>query len=654
MKSIVVTFLTFILLFISVDVNCQNENKRYIDGELLVQLNDPSGIDRILSDYKAFDLVNKHTVSKRFNIFLLGFNESLTSNQSIVQAIQRERSVVHIQNNHYIKLRDGNETSPNDSLFGDQWSMDNIGQGGGQLDADIDATDAWDITTGGLTANGDTIVVAIIDGGSDIYHEDIDHWVNYHEVPGNGIDDDSNGYIDDRHGWNVYEHNGTIPFNNHGVHVAGIVGAKGNNEIGVSGVNWNVKILPVAGSSTFESTVVEALSYVYVVREQYDQTNGQKGAFVVADNCSFGVDEGNPEDFPIWEAMYDSLGKLGILSIAATANRNWDIDVKGDVPTAFATSYMISVTNTTNKDKRNTGAAYGDTTIDLGSPGTSIKSTLISNNYGNKSGTSMATPHVAGSVALLMAAADSAFISAYKNNPGESILQIREYILNGVDSLEDLQGKTVTGGRLNVFTAINLLLDAPALSVDKDSVYVELPLNSETFDSLVLSNTGGDTINYTISIEGDPDWLELSQYEGNLPSLQWDEITLTFYSDGLDTGIYQTNLEISADNISTRYVPVTMYVYDNVGLDDQQEYNTTVNVFPNPFSSQVSITIGGEMGGQYMIEIFDQYGKRAYGKQVKLNKSSCSIIWQGARPGIYFYRISENNKSVSSGKLVRF
>ena len=366
MNKFYYTIIILGLILLSIDGYGQKTNSQFVEGEIMVQLKNPSSIDHLISDFDAFGLQEKHVISKRFNIYLLQFDTSKSSNQLVLQSIKQNRNVLNVQNNHIINLRESGEVIPNDSLFGLQWALENTGQGGGVVGADIHATDAWDIATGGLTALGDTIVIAIIDGGSDIYHEDLDHWVNYQEIPGNNIDDDANGYIDDRHGWNAYNHNGDIPFHQHGTHVAGITGAKGNNTIGVAGVNWNVKILPVAGSSSQESTVVEALSYVYVVRERYDQTDGQEGAFVVVDNCSFGVNEGQPEDYPIWEAMYDSLGNLGILSIGATANANWDIDEVGDIPTAFETPYMISVTNTTNKDEKNTGAAYGETTIDLG------------------------------------------------------------------------------------------------------------------------------------------------------------------------------------------------------------------------------------------------------------------------------------------------
>jgi subtilisin family serine protease len=284
--------------------------------------------------------------------------------------------------------------------------MHNTGQSGGTVDADIDAPEAWDLGTGGLTAAGDTIVVAVVDGGFYLNHLDMNFWKNYNEIPGNGIDDDNNGYIDDVNGWNAYNNNGNVTASGtHGTHVSGTVGARGNNTIGVAGVNWNVRVMAIQGSSGTESVVLRAYGYALKQRRLYDSSNGMKGAFVVSTNASFGVDYGQPANFPLWCAFYDSLGSAGILNAGATANLNINIDVTGDIPTACPSDWMISVTNTDRNDVKNTGAAYGLTTIDLGAPGTSIISTTTASTYGTSTGTSMATPHVAGAIGFMYSVA---------------------------------------------------------------------------------------------------------------------------------------------------------------------------------------------------------------------------------------------------------
>ncbi|MFN0157905.1 MAG: S8 family serine peptidase [Bacteroidota bacterium] len=427
----------------------------YKAGDLLIQLVRGTEMESFSTEYSAIGLTPVKQLSRRMNIWLFTYTPQTMRAEGALSLVKQSPFVLNAQFNHYVSER---SVIPNDPQFGSQWALNNTGQTGGVVDADIDAPEAWEIATGGLTTQGDTIVVAVIDGGADLNHQDISFFKNADEIPNNAVDDDGNGYVDDYDGWNAFNSNGTVPSNSHGTHVSGIAAARGNNSIGVSGVNWNAKVLPVAGSSSTESVVVEAYGYVLEVRSRYNETNGATGAFVVSTNSSFGVDFGDPADFPLWSAMYDSMGAAGILSCAATANLNIDVDVQGDVPTACPSDWLVSVTNTTNADLRNSGAAFGLTTIDLGAPGTAVLSTLPGNTYGNNTGTSMATPQVAGAIALMYASANSALIQQYKSDPGGVALMFKEWLLQGTDSIAALTGITVTDGRLNVHKAIELVM----------------------------------------------------------------------------------------------------------------------------------------------------------------------------------------------------
>ena len=375
----------------------------YIENELIIWLE--KGVDATeFASNASQGIAPKRLLSKRLNIWLFEFTDGIAQRSTRVSNLSKNTNVKHVQNNHTnIILR---SITPDDPDYYRQWAPAIIG-----------LPDIWDeFTTGGTTSDGDNIVVAVIDGGFDLNHEDMNFWKSINEIPNNGVDDDSNGYIDDFDGWNAYNHTGNIPVNSHGTHVAGIIGAIGNNGTGVSGVNWNVGVLPVAGSSENEATVVEAYSYVLEMRALYNETNGQSGAFIVATNSSFGVDLGNPANFPIWCSMYDELGSVGILSCTATANENWNIDVVGDVPSTCTSEFLIAVTNTTSTDTKYTDAGYGVTHIDIGAPGTNIYSTLPYNNYGNDTGRSMATPQVTGVIALMYATMSQSAIKAYKSD----------------------------------------------------------------------------------------------------------------------------------------------------------------------------------------------------------------------------------------------
>ena len=453
MKSSIKSTFLLVLMFLSVfsfgqEQNTNAESSTYVENEFIIWLEKDVDAPTFAANSNT-GIVPKRQLSKRLNIWLFEITDSKEPREEKMRHLTTNANVRVIQNNHTnIVLR---EAIPDDPYFGQQWAP-----------AIMSLPQAWEeFTTGGVTATGDTIVVAVIDGGADWGHEDLNCWINFHEIPNNGIDDDGNGYVDDYRGWNAYNHNGNVGSNHHGTHVSGIVGAVGNNGIGVCGVNWNVKVMPICGSSGNESIVVEAYSYVLEMRARYSETNGEEGAFIVATNSSFGVDYGNPDDYPIWCSMYDEMGNVGILSCGAGPNMNVNVDLVGDVPSACPGDYLIGITNTTSADVKYGSAGYGVNNIDIGAPGTNIYSTTPNNNYGNSTGTSMATPQVSGTIALMYAAMPEEMIQACKSDPANFCLSVRQSLLDGADYLPSLDGLVASGRRLNAYGAIaNLLNDS--------------------------------------------------------------------------------------------------------------------------------------------------------------------------------------------------
>ncbi len=446
--------------------------QNYDDKYILIKLN--QGVKK--STFKTVLNSSKYAIEKpvvkRLGIYKVRILDNQLTAPMAVEEMRSNPWVEKAQLDHKVTLR---QTFPDDNEFSQQWSKHNTGQNGGTVDADIDAPEAWDISTGGVNALGDTIVVAIIDDGMMLTHPDLapNLWTNYNEIPSNGIDDDNNGYIDDIHGWNAYNSDGTIPSSAHGTHVAGIIGAKGNNGSQAAGVNWDVKLMAIGGNSPTTSIVLEAYGYALDQRALYNSTNGDLGAFVVATNSSFGADYADCDsaDYPLWNDIYDAMGEYGILSATATMNSNSNVDVTGDVPTGCKSDYIIAVTNTMRNDTKNSGAAWGSNSIDLGAPGTSILSTWNNGGTIPKTGTSFASPHVAGAIGLMHSVMTPEFARFYKSNGAEASVILKQMILDGTDLLNSLVGITVSGGRLNLYnTALLVQNYLPADSLDPNPI----------------------------------------------------------------------------------------------------------------------------------------------------------------------------------------
>ncbi|MFP6619757.1 MAG: S8 family serine peptidase, partial [Pirellulaceae bacterium] len=331
---------------------------------------------------------------------------------------------------------------PSDPLFDQQIGLHNTGQDGGTVDADIDAPAAWEITQG--HAN---VVVAIIDTGIDLDHPDLaaNIWTNPGEIANNGIDDDENGFIDDVHGWD-FRNNDADPDDDHrhGTHVAGTVGAVGNNGVGVAGIAWHTTLMPLKflghNNTGFTSDAVEAINYATLMR-----TRAENPVNVRVINNSYNGQFSN--------AMKDAIfasAAADILFVVASGNGNalgkgYDIDTDPVYPAGIDSPNSLVVGASGQFDELGRFSNYGVATVDLVAPGVGIVSTLPESmgSYGALSGTSMATPLVSGTAALIAA-----------NLPDITTAEIKTAILNTVDPLAELAGKVASGGRLNAAAAV--------------------------------------------------------------------------------------------------------------------------------------------------------------------------------------------------------
>jgi serine protease len=485
--------LYFLLLFFCLTLQAQKED--HLKGEFLIQLSDNEQIKNVLQTLEKAKIATRFStcISESVKVWHLGFDAAYDE-KTLLQLLKTDPSVSAVQFNHRVDLRTNATTVPNDPSFASQWYWQNTGQNGGTVGADVQATLAWDITKGGLTTDGDTIVVAVIDDGFDPTHPDIapNHWYNWKEIPNNGIDDDRNGYIDDYAGWNTITNSDAITGGAHALKVVGVIGAVGNNNRGVAGMNWKVKLMSIK-SGGGEADVIAAYNYALSQRRLYNQTNGKKGAFVVASNSSFGVNNLFEKDAPLWCAMYDSLGIAGIINVGSTSNSSTNVDINGDLPSTCSSNYLIIVTSTDQKDLKYFGSGFGAKSVDLAAPGVNILTTGPNASYATDEGTSFSTPIVTGIAALAYSTSCSDFTNLSKTNPQAASLLMKDWILKSVDVKADLQGKTVTGGRANAFKTLQRVVaycggcqQASAVKVSASTTKATISLTSQPNSTIVL------------------------------------------------------------------------------------------------------------------------------------------------------------------------
>ena len=359
--------------------------------------------------------------------------------------LRQSPNVEYAEPDYYLYPTD---TTPDDPLFTTEWGMFNSGPPTGKSGADINAPKAWDISTG-----SDDVVAAVIDTGVQLTHPDLaaNAWVNPNEIAGNGSDDDGNGFVDDINGWNFFDNNNQVfdPVvdqgqGGHGTHVAGTLGAVGNNATGVAGVAWHVKlmVLKFIGQQPDGSYMGQTSDAIKAIN--YAITERKRGINLRVINASWAGRKNA-------QGLHDAIaaaGNAGIVFVCAAGNGDIGFDnddpdfalypaAWSDIPT------LISVSALDDQDNLAFFSFFGHQTVGVGAPGVGIMSTLPINSYGQISGTSMASPHVAG-IAVLLAAHEPSL------TPG----QIVQRIINTAKPVLTLASKTISSGRADAFNAL--------------------------------------------------------------------------------------------------------------------------------------------------------------------------------------------------------
>lgn len=441
---------------------------RYVEGEILVKFRSGVLTTQSLKVHQGIGARSLRVFTTIPGLEHVKLPEGLSVRDAIVRYMS-DPAVEYAEPNYFVKM----DAIPNDTYFNRQWSLYNTGTfAGGTAGADIKAVEAWDIKTG-----DSGIVVAILDTGIDYTHEDLINniWRNPGESSCNdGVDSDGNGYIDDCIGWDFTtcsQFNPDPPYNcitpkprdndpmddnGHGTHVAGIIGARGNNARGIAGVMWNVKLMPLKVlNMSGEGAYADLIAGI-----DYAVTMKWRGVNIKVLNASLG-------GYAFSQALYEAIDRArnaDILFVAAAGNDGVNTDMEPHYPASFNLPNIISVAATDQNDRRASFSNFGTNTVHVGAPGVYILSTVPNNGYEEMEfllGTSMATPHVSGIAGLL---------SSYYTN--FNYYQIRQTIFRYVDVKDPsfgLSGWVATGGRVNAYRALSSLLIPTGLTATAKS-----------------------------------------------------------------------------------------------------------------------------------------------------------------------------------------
>ena len=541
-----------LMLLVAFTLQAQNtQTANFIPGQLLIKLKESAKTQKtaLSTQMKATSLKSYPTLGIDLWEIKQNTPNGKQATLALIEQYKNHPDVEFVEPNYLWEAIGG--TEPNDPYFPQLWGLHNTGQNGGTEDADIDAPEAYCMAISYLD-----VVVGIVDTGIDYTHEDLaeNMWNNLGEDadgdgkvliksgntwifdPGdeNGIDDDGNGYIDDFVGWDfVYNDNDPMDLQSHGTHCAGTIGAVTNNETGINGVAPNAKLAALKflndNGSGSTADAVDAINYAVAMG-------------IPITNNSWG---GGPFSAALYQAIQNAEAN-NHLFIAAAGNYNLDNDKYKFYPASYDNDNVFSVASTDKTDNKSSFSHYGLTTVDIGAPGSQIYSCIPNNGYGNKSGTSMATPHIAGVCAFVLGA-----------NPGSNYSTIKNALINSVDPLTGLNGKCVSGGRVNLHDAL-VEMGAPANPCDDICEFPECddceappcdpPTCNRLTDSLALIALYNAT-------DG-PNWT--TTWELNQPMDNWHGVGLN--QDGCVTHLNLDNNRLNGD-ISSEIGSLTALTY---------------------------------------------------------------------------------------------
>ncbi|MFZ5986011.1 MAG: S8 family peptidase [Bacillota bacterium] len=412
-----------------------------IDGKrvyrTIIKYKTQSGRDNVTNKIKGKLKSIRRIKNKNFDVVTTELKHNELLNEIKKQNL--EADIEYIQPDYVMTL------SSADKYFSAQWGLSNE-TSGFEVNIDSNVIPAWSIT------EGEGSVVAVIDTGIDITHSDLGEniWVNPGEIPENGVDDDGNGYIDDVNGWNFSEDTNIVHEyqlandEGHGTHIAGIIAAVKDNNLGIAGVAPKSKVMVLkafSNGTAYTSDIMEAIDYASAM-----------GVKIV--NCSWGSTAENP-------ALRESIEGSGMLFVCAAGNSGVSIDDAPVYPASYSSENIITVASIGKNGNLSSFSNFGEVSVDIAAPGESVVSTLPGNTYGLKSGTSMTAPFVAGQAALLLS-----------KNIDASAKDLKDAILNSSDRLSTLVGKVYRANKLNCANSLTGVVNEEIININEDTTII--------------------------------------------------------------------------------------------------------------------------------------------------------------------------------------